>query len=139
MKNKQTIMRQVKQQFIYFLAVGVSIGLLFFFVGSVWIGHEVLSLCQSAKGQYGGDCVKALATQLSDEQQDFRTRNHAIWALGQMGDNRALPVLQKYYTGNIPNREPLDGVLSQYELQKAIKLASGGLNITAWVWRWEVK
>jgi len=59
-------------------------------------------------------------------------RNHAIWALGQLGDKRALPSLEKLYTG-----EPCDHskYVCQYELKKAIKLCRGGLNITAWTWR----
>lgn len=125
-----------KQKLFYLVSVSVSIFLLFFFIVNIWIGHEVKNLCQNAKWQYkNSDCVSALITQLDDENQAFRNRNHAIWALGQSGDNRALPTLEKYYTGQIPQKEPLDKVISQYELKKAIELAKGGLNITAWVWR----
>jgi hypothetical protein len=125
----------IKERFFYILAVGISIFLMFFFITSVWIGYDAKNLCQNAKWQYGGDCVEALIAQLDDEHQGIKVRNHAVWALGQLGDSRALPVLQKYYTGNIPDKEPLDQVISQYELKKAIELASGGLNITAWLWR----
>ena len=55
--------------------------------------------------------------------------------MGQIGDSRALPVLQNYYTGNIPPREPLSKTISQYELQKAIDLARGEFNLSAWAWR----
>jgi hypothetical protein len=123
----------------YLAAIGLSIGLLFFFIGTVWIGHEAKSLCQSAKWQYGGDCVEALVNQLEDENRGYRDRNHAIWALGQLGDARALPALNAFYTGVIPEREPLDEMISQYELRKALALANGGTNITAWVWRWSLK
>lgn len=129
----------IKEKLFYLFAIGLSIFLLFFFIGSVWIGHEAKSLCQNAKWQYGGDCIEALITQLDDEHQGFRARNHAIWALGEFGGSRALPVLQKYYTGNIPDREPLDATISQYELKKAIELAKGGPNITAWLWREQIK
>jgi hypothetical protein len=129
----------IKEKLFYLVAIGMSVFLLFFFIGSVWIGHEAKSLCQNAKWQYGGDCVDALITQLNDEHQGFRNRNHAIWVLGQMGDDRALPVLEKYYTGDIPDREPLDETISQYELKKAINLVKGGTNITTWVWRWGTK
>lgn len=132
----------IKEKLFYLVAIGVSIFILFFFIGSVWIGYEAKSLCQNAKWQYlpadrqvDGDCVEALMLQLDDEHQGFRARNHAIWALGQLGDKRALPLLQKYYTGNIPDREPLDEMISQYELKKAINLAEGGTNITAFIWR----
>jgi len=131
--------KNLKEKLFYLTAIGSSIFLLFFFIGSVWIGYEAKNLCQNARWQYGGDCVEALIAQLNDENQGFRARNHAIWALGQLGDNRALPVLQKYYTGNIPDREPLDKTISQYELKKAVNLASGGTNITAWMWRWGIK
>ena len=128
---------EFKEVFFYLFAVCTSIFLLFFFIGNVWIGHEAKRLCQEARWEYQKtNCVKALIMMLDDENQGYRTRNHAIWALGQFGDKRALLVLQKYYTGNIPKKEPLDLSISQYELKKAIKLANGGLNITAWVWRW---
>jgi len=117
-------------------SIGLSVFALFFFITNIWIGHEAKRLCQEAKWEYQKtDCVDALISTLDDDNQGFRSRNHAIWALGQFGDIKALPVLQKYYTGNIPDREPLDEAISQYELQKAIKLAQGGLNLTAWTWR----
>lgn len=125
----------IKQGLLYFVAVGFSIFLLFFFITSVWIGYEVKSICQDAEGKYGGDCVEALISQLKDDGRGFRARNDAIWALGQLGDARALSVLQEYYTGNIPDRESLDGVISQYELKKAVNLTAGGKNISAFVWR----
>ena len=70
-----------------------------------------------------------------NEDEDFRTRNYAIWSLGQLGDKQALPALEKFYTGNIPEREPYDEGISQYELKKAIALLQGGANVTAVVWR----
>ncbi len=127
--------KAIKEKFFYVTAIGISIFLLFFFIGSVWIGYEAKNLCQNAKWQYDGDCIEALILQLNDEHQGFRARNHAIWALGQLGDSRALPVLEGYYTGNIPDKEPLDETISQYELKKAINLAGGGTNITAFFWR----
>lgn len=126
----------IKEKVFYLVAVGISIFMLFLFIGSVWIGYEAKNLCINAQRQYKTtDCVEALIAQLEDEHQSYRLRNSAIWGLGAMGDSRALSVLEKYYTGNIPNREPLDEVISQYELKKAIKLARGGFNITSWVWR----
>jgi len=127
--------KAIKEKLFYFIAIGISIFFLFFFITTVWIGYETNNLCQNAKWQHGGDCMEALITQLEDEHQGFRDRNHAVWALGQMGDERALPILKKYYTGKIPRREPLDEMISQYELKKAINLVGGGTNIGAWIWR----
>jgi len=132
---KMTI-KTIKEKLFYLVAIGMSIFLLFFFIGGVWIGHEAKRLCQEAKWEYQKtDCIEALIMTLDDENQGYRTRNHAIWALGQFGGSRALPVLEKYYTGNIPNREPLDKMISQYELKKAVNLAKGGTNIIAFIWR----
>ena len=128
--------KAIKEKLFFLFAIGISIFLLFLFIADVWIGHEAKRLCQEAKWEYRKtDCVEALIVTLDDENQGYRTRNHAIWALGEFGDSRALPILQKYYTGNIPDREPLDETISQYELKKAIKLTSGGTNIPAFIWR----
>jgi hypothetical protein len=127
--------KNLKALFFYIIAVGISIFFLFFIVTCSWIGYEVKNQCQEAKREYGGDCVESLITLLNDKNKGFRSRNDAIWALGQLGDNRALSILQNYYTGNIPPREPLDESISQYELKKAINLTNGGINIGAWVWR----
>lgn len=116
--------------------IGVSIFLLFFVVSVTWIGYSVKQKCQDASHEYDEpDCVTALSELVADDSRGYRARNSAIWALGQLGDSRALPVLEKYYTGNTPDREPLNESISQYELKKAIKLTSGGTNLTAIFWR----
>ena len=133
----------MKEKLLYSIAIGTGIFFLFFVVGCTWIGYEVKRECKDAQREYlpGGrqvsqfDCVEALITQLNDENRGYRARNDAVWALGQLGDPRALPELKRYWTGNIPDREPLDGMISQYELKKAINLTNGGLNITAFLWR----
>ena len=130
------IFKKITQKLLYAIAVGISIFLLFFVIGCTWIGYEAKIQCQNAQREYGGDCTEALISLLKDESRGFRARNDAIWALGQMGDSRALPVLESYYTGNIPDREPLNEMISQYELKKAVNLTSDGANLAAWVWRW---
>ncbi len=127
--------RQIKNLAIYVFSVGISIFLLIFIVACSWIGNEVKSNCVRARLEYGGDCVDSLVKLLDDETKGYKARNDAIWALGQLGDSRALPALSSHYTGVIPAREPLDQTISQYELNKAIKLANGGTNIIAWTWR----
>ena len=125
----------LKKTIPYLLGLGILLFLFVFMITSAWIGFSVKKRCQIAQERYEGDCVSSLVAFLEDEQNDFRSRNSAIWALGQLGDGRALPVLKKYYTGNIPDREPLDAGLSQYELKKAIKLIESGFNISAFGWR----
>jgi hypothetical protein len=125
----------IKATLAYILAISVSIALLFFVVMVSWIGYEVKQQCRQARTAYGGDCVAALANLLEDESRSFRDRNEAVWALGRLGDQRALPALERYYTGRILSRESLDHTLSQYELRKAVNLSAGGGSPMAWLWR----
>jgi len=123
-------------QLLVLVAIGTGVFLLFFVITCTWIGFDVKSQCERAEDKYGKDCVESLIMLLDNENEDFRDRNTAIWALGEMGDTRALPVLEKYYTGEIPEREPLNKVISQYELKKALSLTRGGVNLTAIFWRY---
>ena len=125
--------KNLKQNLLYIAVVGISIFLLFFVITCSWIGYEVKSQCQEAKGEYSKDCVESLIELLEDKDKSYQSRNSAIWALGQLGDSRALPTLKSFYTGNIPSREPLNKTISQYELKKAINLAEGNFNISALV------
>ena len=131
MKLQHQLLRAVG----YGAAIGICILLLIFVIGVTWIGFDVKTQCQQAQSEYGGDCVEALLGVVQDEHRGFRVRNYAIWALGQLGDGRAQPVLASMYTGVIPPREHLDKGISQYELRKAVDLTGGGTNILALFWR----
>ena len=133
------LINKIKQPIIFGSTIGLSIFLLFFVITCTWIGYDVKNQCRQAKNDYGGNCNQALIKLLQDKDRSFSSRNSAIWALGQLGDSSSLPVLQSFYTGNIPDREPLNETISQYELQKAIKLVSGGTNLTAIFWRYGIK
>jgi len=69
-----------------------------------------------------GDDVGALIAYVQSEQHSLRERNQAVWALGQLRDPRAVPLLEAAYTG-----EPCshDLFLCQRELGKALKLCRG--------------
>ncbi|MFH1426331.1 MAG: HEAT repeat domain-containing protein [Candidatus Kerfeldbacteria bacterium] len=127
--------KRIQKIVLYLFAVGFGVLFLLFLSGSLIIGNSVQEQCRDAQERYDGDCVEALIQLLDDEDNSYADRNHVIWALGQLGDERALPMLEKYYTGEIPEREPYDAGISQYELKKAVNLASGGFNITSFIWR----
>ena len=99
------------------------------------IGESVNDICTTAKLQHRGKCPESLVKYLKDDTNSFKDRNTAIWALGQLGEESALETLEGYYTGEIPEREPLDEALSQHEIKKAINLINSGFNITAFLWR----
>lgn len=116
---------------IYFIGSGSVAAILIVAIISAWINFTVMDSCKRAKATYKlDDCVTALTTQLRDESQSYGDRNDAIWALGQYGDSRALSALNDYYTGKIPEREPWNETISQYELSKAINLLKGGFNLS---------
>jgi hypothetical protein len=87
-----------------------------------WIQIAAHDMGTAAMKQFPGDRVEALMALVQSERPTLAERNHAVWALGQMRDARALPVLHKYYTG-----QPCDHAryLCQYELKKAIALCEG--------------
>lgn len=126
--------KKLKQWFLLWLMIGFGFFILMFLLVSTWIGVAVQEKCLIAKSQYKGDCAEALILTVDGNYNSFAERNDAIWALGQLGDNRAQTVLKKYYTDNIPKREPYDDVLSQYEIKKALNLTNGSFNITHFIW-----
>jgi hypothetical protein len=129
----------IKKIFFYGLTIGFSLFALLFVITCVWIGYDVKDHCRQAKLDYGSTCTQALSKLLQDETRSFSSRNSAIWALGQLGNPDSLSVLESFYTGNIPDREPLNEIISQYELKKAINLINGGTNITAIFWRYGIE
>ncbi len=119
----------------YIIGVGILLFFFVFFVTCTQIGYNVDKKCELAQNKYGGECVDALISLISDESSQYG-KNSAIWALGQLGDKKALPFLEKYDTGEkLPDHEKWNEGISQYELRKAIKLLKSGLNLSAFVWR----
>ena len=94
------------------------------------IRSSVKEISAEATQQYPGDRIEALTAYVDSENKSLRQRNRAVWALGQIGDERALPTLEKSYTGGPCDH---DSRLCQGELQKAIKACKGGLNATTWL------
>lgn len=99
---------------------------------SLMIASGVRTAREAALQEHPGDPVAALTAYVDTSTHGRRERNRAVWALGQLGDPRALPVLEKHYTGG-PCQH--DRALCQHELAKAIRLCRGGSNLTALAWR----
>ena len=99
---------------------------------SLSIGTGVQSVGGIAMKDFPGDKVSALMALVESEEHSYRERNRAIWALGQLGDTRALPLLQSHFTGQESDERT---ALSQHEIGKAIRACQGGFNIGAYIWR----
>lgn len=112
----------------------VIIVLLIIFSGVFSIYYTVWNTCNSAKEKHQGKCQMALVAVLDDEKATPKEKNDAIWALGQMAEPESLPALEKIYVGKVPEgREPLDEVVSQYEIEKAIRWVKNG-NAFSWMY-----
>jgi len=96
-----------------------------------WIQIGAREMGTAAMREFPGDRIEALMALVQSERHTLAQRNHAVWALGQLRDARALPVLQTYYTGR-----PCDHAryLCQSELKKAIRLLkSEGFDPMRWL------
>lgn len=99
---------------------------------SLIIGSGVRAVSAVSLREQPGDRIEALMAYADSPKHSLRERNRAVWALGQLGDSRALPLLEKYYTGGPCDH---DQALCQDELKKAIRLCRGGTNLSAFLWR----
>lgn len=116
------------------ILAAVIIGVLIAASGFFSLFYTVRKTCNSAREKHRGKCQMALVAVLEDEKSTPKEKNDAIWALGQMADSESLPALQKIYVGKVSEgREPLDEVVSQYEIEKAIRWCKNG-NVTSWMY-----
>ena len=117
---------------VLLVCVVVIIGL------SLSIELGVKKICGMATQKYPGDKVEALMMFVESKETSYRANiysanNHAFWALGQLGDKRALPFLRNLLTG-----EPCDHEtnLCQGEIQEAIqKLERNQFNLPKFLFR----
>ena len=71
-----------------------------------------------AVGRFPGDRVQALIKVVDCDACPLQDRNHAVWALGQMAEPRAISVLKKHFDGRPCTHSTR---LCQHELRKAIR------------------
>jgi hypothetical protein len=119
-----------KKVLLYGASCGLAFIIIAFFMVCLSIRSGVKEISAMAVHEYPGERVEALIAFVESTDHSLRQRNRAVWALGQIGDKRALPVLKSFYTGGACEH---DRALCQYELQKAIKLCEGSFNATAWL------
>ena len=116
---------------IAFVLFAVSVAVSF---NSIYQG--VREIAETARQEYKGDTVESLMALLRSESHSFKDKNRAIWALGQIGDKRALPELKRLDTDEIqpkpwdPNR-----IIVQYSVEKAIRQIKDGFIATRWMYR----
>lgn len=104
-------------------------------VGS--IDAAVRNTCLEAGAADRESCIDTLCRVAVSSEQPFERRNQAVWALGQLGDPRALPVLEQLRTG-VPCPQPCrkDRQICQLEVEKAIRWCRGGNRLVKGLRRW---
>ena len=89
-----------------------------------WIGHDVKGNIKTAELKYPGKAEDALISYLLDTANStFDRSSLAVWTLGQIHSEKALPVLNELYKNDPEGRTCKgrhDKVLCQYEIHKAI-------------------
>ena len=113
------------------LVSAVVILLLFIGISALytWMYKSVLDNIEIVKSQYSGTAEEALIAFLKDEQTKMIDKTHiAIWTLGQIKSERALPILKELYKDD-PEGETCygnhDQMICQYEIFKAIEAIEG--------------
>ena len=101
------------------------LGVVAFTTLRTWMEQSVKSNIELAKAQYPGIAEDALIAFLTDTNQTVNNRTHiAIWTLGQIRSEKALPLLKALYKDD-PKGETCfgrhDSLLCQYEIYKAIQ------------------
>jgi hypothetical protein len=114
------------------IGIGTSLLIFLFAVCELMIGLGVESCSHRAMAQFQGDRVEALIAVADCRGCKFEERNHAVWALGQLRDKRAIPVLHKYRTG-----KPCSHMMTicQHEISKAIRWTQENSYMAPQLWR----
>ena len=122
---------------LYVILIGLAAFIILFAISLRMIYSGVESICEIASNKFETDNVESLISLIESDEFSFKQKNKAIWALGQIGDRRALPLLQKLDTDEIQEK-PLDSdlYLVQYSVEKAIRQIDSDFIITRWMYRW---
>jgi hypothetical protein len=86
------------------------------------IQSSVGQFSDAATARFPGGRTEALIAVVECETCSLQERNHAVWTLGRLQAEAALPALKKHYDGQQCTHESR---LCQYELQKAIEMIEG--------------
>ncbi len=102
----------------------LSLFLVGFIAVYIWIDIDVKKNIRTAKEKYPGIAEDALIAYLQDTANSAQNRSSiAIWTLGQIQSEKALPILNELYK-NDPTGKTCKGkhnsALCQYEIYKAI-------------------
>lgn len=126
------ILKRVSKIASWVLAIVVGLFIFVYLGVSIMIGWGVNKESRNAMTRFSGDRIEALMALVDCQDCGVEDRNHAVWALGQLRDMRALPILYKYRTGKPCNHSRQ---ICQYEISKAIRWTEGNSYMLPQIWR----
>ena len=125
--------RKLKKIMLYVCAIVIFFIILSFVFSFHAIYTGVKNVCVEAKQEFGKDCVQSLILYIRSADHTQKDKIHAVWALGQIADKNALPILKdlqkEFNCENNPKRLKIC-----YEIHKAIKWCTHG-NATNWMYK----
>jgi len=124
----------LKSWFLLAGLIGVAVGI-YAIPWMFWqLQIPVKERCSDAQEEFSGDCVETLVGVIQSDHHSYLEKNRAIWALGQLADERALPALRGLQSG-VPCQRPCrrEFHLCQYEIEKAIKWCEKGTLFSHWM------
>jgi len=126
------ILKRVSKIASWVLAIVIGFLIVIYLGVSIMIGWGINKESRSAMARFSGDRIEALMALVDCQDCRLEDRNHAIWALGQLRDKRALPILYKYRAGKPCNHLRQ---ICQYEISKAIRWTEGNAYMLPQIWR----
>jgi hypothetical protein len=114
-------MRKILSLIFGVIAILSAGGLLILYL---WIGQSIKDHIATTQQKYPGTAEDALISFLLDETNSTVDRTHvAVWTLGQIKSEKALPILKDLYRDDPKGNTCYgrhDTLLCQYEIYKAI-------------------
>jgi len=123
-KDETRISLKLKRIIIYALPIGLSFLIILYGITCWIIFSEVKKVCNKAAQEFQGDTIESLTILLNSDKYGYEEKNDAVWALGQIGDPKALSVLERFYTekqcGNLAGET---SVFASMRFEKLLKHA----------------
>jgi len=120
-----TLLKTMKKKLLILFSGLLGFMLLGFAAIYIWIDIDVRKNIRTARELYPGIAEDALIAFLVDTTNSPRDRSSvAVWTLGQIHSEKAIPILEDLYMNDPEGRtchRNHDSVLCQYEIYKALR------------------
>ena len=122
----------MRRTLLWILVIVTAAGVLLLTGTVIAIRSGLQRISDEAMSRFPGGRAEALMRVVDCTSCPIVDRNHAVWALGQIVDERSLPVLTRHFDGEPCSHEAR---LCQYELRKAIRNIEAAKHRTGPAWR----